>query len=147
MKKDQELINKIGAKLQVQFKELGQTLVDLTPDNWEKIYFLGRVEDNSFTGNYMIKVKNKIESKDKYFDFFDEEISKRFNDAIIALEKIYLIFEEYKQEVFSEFIFILESSGKLEVKYLYNEILEEDYFSEKFQAWKKEIEKEEFGEQ
>ncbi len=146
MGEDQELINKMGSEFQIQFKNLGQALVDLTPEDWEKLYFLGRVENNSFTGNYILKVKNQIENKEKYFDFFDEKTSERFNDTITALEEIYIILKKYEQSVFNELIFILESNGKFEVKYLYQEIEEDDYFSERFQNWKKEIEKEEFGE-
>ena len=146
MGEDQELINKMGSEFQIQFKNLGQALVDLTPEDWEKLYFLGRVENNSFTGNYILKVKNQIENKEKYFDFFDEKTSERFNDTITALQEIYMILKKYEQSVFNELIFILESNGKFEVKYLYQEIEEDDYFSERFQNWKKEIEKEEFGE-
>ena len=146
MGEDQELINKMGSEFQIQFKNLGQALVDLTPEDWEKLYFLGRVENNSFKGNYILKVKNQIENKEKYFDFFDEKTSERFNDTITALEEIYIILKKYEQSVFNELIFILESNGKFEVKYLYQEIEEDDYFSERFQNWKKEIEKEEFGE-
>ena len=146
MGEDQELINKMGSEFQIQFKNLGQALVDLTPEDWEKLYFLGRVENNSFKGNYILKVKNQIENKEKYFDFFDEKTSERFNDTITALQEIYMILKKYEQSVFNELIFILESNGKFEVKYLYQEIEEDDYFSERFQNWKKEIEKEEFGE-
>mgnify|MGYP003608966994 CR=1 FL=1 len=136
--KETNVLEEISRKLKIQYQNIANVLVDLSPDGWDKIYFLGRVYEKSYIADYGIKIAGNFENKEKYFDFFDEEISSRFNDSLKALEEMENIFEEFNQELFSEFSLILNKNNEAEMKYYYEKIEEGNYFYKRFENWIKE---------
>lgn len=134
-------------KLDVEWKNLGGILVEVVPDNWEKIYFLGRVTDNadsaSYEADYYVKIDGKIEEKNERIKY--SEIEEDYRKTVRILMRIYKIYIECKIEPFSELIFELDSDYKLKVNFLYDKILDNNHFFHRFQNWKKKLEQEELS--
>ena len=123
-------------------------MVELSPNDWGKLFFFGRVEESVIEGNFWIKRGFEIIHPNQYIRISGNlEREKSFNSLNKILENIFKVFEKNNQDLFTEVKFIVSENGKFDIKFSYDKIEEDDYFSEKFQAWKKEIEKEEFGEQ
>jgi hypothetical protein len=135
------VLEEMAKELKIQYQIIANVLIDLSPDKWEKIYFLGRTYEKSYTADYEIKVAGNLENKEKYFDFFDKEISNRFNDNLKALEEMEKIFYKFNQEPFSEFSLILEKNNGAKMQYYYDKLEEDNFFSNRFKNWLKEMER------
>lgn len=133
---------KFNDKLGTEIENLGGVLVELLPENWDKVYLLGRVEDFddsiSYEADYYVKINDKIEIKNERVG--NKILEERFGEIIEILKDIYNCFKEYEQEAFTEMIFILDHNYKLKLNFLYDKIEEDNYLDERFQNWKKELE-------
>ena len=133
---------KFNDKLGIEIENLGGALLKLLPENWNQVYLLGRVEDFddsiSYEADYYVKIDDKIEKKNERVG--DKVLEEGFGEIIEILKDTYNCFKEYGQEAFTEMIFILDHNYKLKLNFLYETLEEDDYFDERFQNWKKELE-------
>ena len=146
MKEHQELTEKIFEDLKFEYLNLVDSMAELSPEEWEKLYFFGRIEEDISESNFWIKNEHKILHPNQYIRINgDLKREKAFNYLNKIIKNICEIFEKNSQPIFTEIKFVVTSKGIFNINFSYEKIKDDNYFSEKFQNWKKEIEKEEFG--
>ena len=80
---------KFNDKLGIEIENLGGALVDILPENWDKVYLLGRVEDLedsiSYEADYYAKIDGKIETKNERVG--NEVLEEGFGEIIEILDE------------------------------------------------------------
>ena len=119
--------------LAMLYNELGTKVVSMIPGKWEKIYYLGEVENGKsswssvfyFTENdtedYI--VSHDIPEKYKVSEDIYEQLIDEANEILL---KIYDCFIENDQEPWEQLSMLIDNTGKFNINYSYGAISNND---------------------
>ena len=139
----EEIIEDISNELNNQYRILVETMDKLSPENWEKLFFLGWIHNNIIEGNFWIKLNdgNIIHASEYLRIFGNNQREEQFKSFVKIMSKMREIFKKYNQELFTKFELVVDKVGKFEVNFSYDKIKSNEYFSEEFSKYKQSIEK------
>ncbi len=111
------------------YQKLANTLNETIPEEWDKVYLYGEVNDDMQTAyfNYFIKDSNEsVYSHDipELFEISEEEYHCLLDNLTEELYRLWQEFRKSGQEVWTSLTFILESTGKFKIDYDYTDLSE-----------------------
>jgi uncharacterized protein (TIGR01741 family) len=120
---DDEKLNRIGRK----YREIAQLVIDIIPEEWEKVYVYGEMQEDGGTIFFYYDQKRGEKpiysldipdlfylDRDKYEELDDQPFS--------LLEDLWNEFKNIEQEPWSTFTVVFDNLGKFDVKHGYEDL-------------------------
>jgi len=110
------------------YENIGEELIDVLPDAWEKVIFYGEIQEASYEFEYYVK----LEGKNGYIKCFDlVNISTSF--MLKTFKNIYSLLRNErnklsKEKLWSNCTFILKRDGEFAMNYDYSDLTDGNYF-------------------
>lgn len=121
------------AKLERIYHQIAQTIVEMIPEEWEKVYLYGEVLEgvqSTYFYYYPYESDQPIYSLDipELFDVEEEEYDQLKGQLYDLLRDLWNESKRDGNEVWTNLTLILDSSGKFKLEYGYEDLSETDHF-------------------
>ncbi|MGP4079139.1 immunity protein YezG family protein [Pseudalkalibacillus sp. R45] len=108
------------------YQSIGSTVIELIPEQWEKVYIYGQVEeDNGQVFFYYLPIGESeyIYSLDieDHFDIDDEYFNLKNYELLQQFQLLRKEFERNNQELWSGVTFIIDHNGNFKINYDYDD--------------------------
>lgn len=111
------------------YNKLASKIVSMIPVKWNKLYYLGEVENNKLSWSSVFYFDSVVDNKiikshsiSEKYSVSEEIYEELLNEVDEFLLELYDCFQENKQELWSQVSLSLDKTGKFNIDYLYDVI-------------------------
>ncbi|MBA4548381.1 antitoxin YezG family protein [Thermoactinomyces intermedius] len=109
------------------YQQIGETIVEMIPEEWEKVYLYGEVNEGfcySFFYYYPENSTSPVYYMDipKRFHIDQSEFDKVLFQLFDHLEELWETFKKHDQEPWTNLTLYLDSSGKIKIHFDYEDL-------------------------
>lgn len=116
-------------KMEQTYQQVANTLVNIVPEEWTKIFLYAEYREGY--RKVFFYYYPKTELKPVYslditdsFNIDEDEFDELDNELYNSFSRLWEEFREQEQEQWTNLTFILDNTGKMEIKYGYEDISE-----------------------
>ena len=127
------------------YGEIANRVNDIIPDKWEKVWSYGGVLDDSsevYFYFYSITRKKIIYSHDipNEYKVNDSSYENLLFELVDIIQELNLEYKENNESVWTNLTFLLDNTGKFNIKYNYDDVLKSEFTAGERQIiWEYEI--------
>ncbi|RMB01379.1 uncharacterized protein (TIGR01741 family) [Thermoactinomyces vulgaris] len=114
-------------QLEKLYQQIGETIVEMIPEEWEKVYLYGEVGDGYCYAYFYYYPKNST-SPAYFYDITEKlnvpknEFHKLRSQLFDHLVELWETFKEHDQEPWTNLTLFLDSSGKIKIHFDYEDL-------------------------
>ncbi len=130
-------------ELQSIYQEIAETVNEMIPEEWEKLFFYAQVSEDGGGTYFFYKPNHQVDSYiyslEIPFKYNIDEGKFKYNKRKLfsLAEKMREIFKKEGQEIWYSFTLTLDKSGKFNIHYDYTNWFNTEYsFSDQMIIWK-----------
>lgn len=117
------------SEIEKVYQKIANTLNETIPEEWDKVYMYGEISEGAreaFFNYYPNGSKVSVYSHDipELFEISEDEYDKLLYELLDNVKELWQEFKNSGEEVWTNFTFILESTGKFKIDYDYTDLSE-----------------------
>jgi len=130
----------IEKQLSALYQQIAEVIDDTIPEEWTKVFLYGEIVEGSQTAYfyyYPLESDGPVYSHDitEIFNVSESEYAERWSQLLDVLQKLLLVFKNNNQQPWTNLTLTLESSGKFNIDFNYDDLSIEDSHERKT-IWK-----------
>lgn len=112
----------------ILYQEIAEKIQEIIPDTWSKVYLYAEVlKDSSMVYFYFYNSVGKLvysENISENYNVSEEIYDKLLFELFDLFEKLHKEYKDNNQEVWTNLTLILEETGKIQIEFDYENVLE-----------------------